>query len=182
MVNLQAQGLVIHLCISLITTNSAPSRYILMTSANLRHLPAAIAFSPVPFAPVRLLQLGIISYCISSILRWDVIELRAHTQLIRLWKRKDKISHRVPQSEHSCRTTNSSGKPTNNAPAHLHQAPALISEGSFNGRPSSPTEQTVLSRNLTDRSPLTEKLFRNLVLSAATQPPQHEGISWKNVF
>lgn len=54
------------------------------TYADLRHLPAAIAFSPVPFVPVRLLQLAIICYCLSSILRWDVIELRAHIQLIRL--------------------------------------------------------------------------------------------------
>lgn len=46
-------------------------------------------FSLDPFSSVWLLQLGIISYCISSILRWDITKHRALTQLIRLWKKKD---------------------------------------------------------------------------------------------
>lgn len=58
-------------------------------------------FSLDPFSSVRLLQLGIIRYCISSILRWDITKHRAHTQLIRLWKRKDGNQLQVPQSEHN---------------------------------------------------------------------------------
>lgn len=76
------------ICASIPSQPKPSPSYFLATCADLRYLPAAIAFSPVPFASVRLLQQEIISYCISSILRWDVTERRAHTQLIRLWKRK----------------------------------------------------------------------------------------------
>lgn len=76
--------------------------------ADLRYLPAAIAF-PWIFSSVRLLQLGIISYCISSILRWAITKHRAHTQLIRLWKRKDGNQLSVPQSEHNNRLTSLGG-------------------------------------------------------------------------
>lgn len=58
-------------------------------------------FSLDPFSSVRLLQLGIISYCISSILRWAITKHRACTQLIRLWKRKDGNQLSVPQLEHN---------------------------------------------------------------------------------
>lgn len=110
-------------------------------------------FSLDPFSSVRLLQLGIISYCISSIVRWDIIKHRALTQLIRIWKRKDGNNSKCQSQSttadqplwealeapaHSLRITSPS------LCAHISQPPQRHSSK----RSSSPAEQTVPRMNL----------------------------------